>query len=63
MPKPLVAYLRASTREQGRWGLGIDAQRAVVARLAEPEGFQVVAELSRSRRQGAGRARSKQRRG
>ena len=44
MPKPLVAYLRVSTREQGRSGLGIDAQRAAVTRFAETEGFEVVAE-------------------
>ena len=28
MSKPLAAYFRVSTREQGRSGLGIDAQRA-----------------------------------
>jgi DNA invertase Pin-like site-specific DNA recombinase len=44
MPKPLVAYYRVSTREQGRSGLGIDAQRAAVARFAEAEGFEIVAE-------------------
>jgi DNA invertase Pin-like site-specific DNA recombinase len=45
MSKPLVAYFRVSTREQGRSGLGIDAQRAAVARFAEAEGFHVVAEF------------------
>ena len=44
MPKPLVAYYRDSTREQGRSGLGIDAQRAAVARFDEAEGFEIVAE-------------------
>jgi DNA invertase Pin-like site-specific DNA recombinase len=44
MSKPLVAYLRVSTREQGRSGPGIDAQRAAVARFAQAEGFEVVAE-------------------
>ena len=44
MPKPIVAYLRVSTREQGRSGLGIDAQRAAVARFAEAEAFEIVAE-------------------
>ena len=44
MLKPLVAYLRVSTREQGRSGLGIDAQRAAVARFAEAEGFEIIAE-------------------
>ena len=41
MSKPLVAYYRVSTREQGRSGLGIDAQRAAVARFAEAEGFEI----------------------
>jgi DNA invertase Pin-like site-specific DNA recombinase len=39
MSKPLVAYYRVSTREQGRSGLGLEAQRAAVARFAEAEGF------------------------
>jgi DNA invertase Pin-like site-specific DNA recombinase len=43
MPKPLIAYYRVSTREQGRSGLGLDAQRAAVARFAETEGFEVIA--------------------
>jgi len=46
MSKPLVAYFRVSTREQGRSGLGIDAQRAAVARFAEAEGFEIVAEFT-----------------
>jgi hypothetical protein len=44
--KPLVAYYRVSTREQGRSGLGIDAQRAAVARFAEAEGFEIIAEFT-----------------
>lgn len=44
MTKPLVAYLRVSTAEQGRSGLGIEAQRAAIAAFAEREGFEVVAE-------------------
>jgi len=42
--KPLVSYLRVSTKEQGRSGLGIDAQRAAIARFAAGEGFAIVAE-------------------
>ena len=44
MSKPLVSYLRVSTREQGRSGLGLDAQREAVATFAQAEGFEVVAE-------------------
>lgn len=42
--KPLVAYYRVSTREQGRSGLGVEAQKQAVARFAEAEGFTVAAE-------------------
>src|SRR5215208_4859184 len=39
-----VAYLRVSTRQQQRSGLGIEAQRATVARFAEAERIQIIAE-------------------
>jgi hypothetical protein len=42
--KPLVAYVRVSTSGQGKSGLGIEAQRAAIARFAEAEGFEIVAE-------------------
>jgi DNA invertase Pin-like site-specific DNA recombinase len=45
MPKPMVTYLRVSTREQGRSGLGIQAQRETLARFATAEGFEIVAEF------------------
>jgi DNA invertase Pin-like site-specific DNA recombinase len=45
MTQPLVAYYRVSTREQGRSGLGIDAQREGVARFALAEGFEILAEF------------------
>ena len=45
MSKPLIAYLRVSTREQDRSGLGMDAQRAAVTRFAEDEGFEIAAEF------------------
>lgn len=41
----LVAYLRVSTEKQGRSGLGLDAQRAYVARFAEAEGLEVATEF------------------
>jgi DNA invertase Pin-like site-specific DNA recombinase len=40
-----VAYYRVSTRQQQRSGLGIEAQRAAVARFAEAESIQIIAEF------------------
>ena len=45
MSKPIVAYYRVSTREQGNSGLGIEAQRAAVIRFAEIEGLEIKAEF------------------
>lgn len=42
--KRAVAYYRVSTARQGRSGLGIDAQRTAVARFAEAEGIEIIAE-------------------
>lgn len=42
--KSMIAYYRVSTREQGKSGLGIEAQREAVARFAAAEGFQVIDE-------------------
>jgi DNA invertase Pin-like site-specific DNA recombinase len=39
-----VAYYRVSTQGQGRSGLGLDAQRTLVSRFAEVEGFDLVSE-------------------
>jgi DNA invertase Pin-like site-specific DNA recombinase len=39
-----IAYYRVSTQQQGRSGLGIEAQKAAVARSAEGEGIEIVAE-------------------
>jgi DNA invertase Pin-like site-specific DNA recombinase len=41
----IVAYLRVSTDKQGRNGLGIEAQREAIARFAEAEDLEVIAEL------------------
>ncbi len=40
----LVSYLRVSTDRQGKSGLGLEAQREAIARFAEAEGFEIVAE-------------------
>src|SRR5271166_833959 len=39
-----IAYYRVSTQQQGRSGLGIEAQKTAVARFAETEGIEIVAE-------------------
>src|SRR6478609_6762027 len=39
-----IAYLRVSTQRQQRSGLGIEAQRATIARFAEAEGFAIIGE-------------------
>lgn len=43
--RPLIVYARVSTAQQGRSGLGIEAQRAALVRFAEAEGFDIVAEF------------------
>jgi DNA invertase Pin-like site-specific DNA recombinase len=43
--KRAVAYLRVSTQRQRRSGLGIEAQRAAIARFAEAEGLTIIAEF------------------
>lgn len=45
MSRPFVTYLRVSTQDQGRSGLGIEAQRDALARFAEAEGYTVAAEF------------------
>src|SRR6187200_2575909 len=40
-----IAYLRVSTQRQQRSGLGIEAQRAAIARFAEVEGLTLIAEF------------------
>jgi DNA invertase Pin-like site-specific DNA recombinase len=44
--KPIVAYLRVSTAQQGKSGLGIEAQREAIARFAETQGFTLAAEFT-----------------
>jgi DNA invertase Pin-like site-specific DNA recombinase len=46
MTDPAIAYLRVSTDDQGRSGLGLEAQRAAIARFAEAEGFVLSGEFT-----------------
>ena len=39
-----VAYIRVSTQQQGRSGLGIEAQREAIAKFCESEGYEIEAE-------------------
>lgn len=39
-----IAYIRVSTARQGRSGLGLNAQRDAIARFAQAEGFELIAE-------------------
>jgi DNA invertase Pin-like site-specific DNA recombinase len=41
----IVSYLRVSTAQQGRSGLGVEAQREAVARFAAAEGLEIAAEF------------------
>ncbi len=43
--KPVVAYIRVSTSQQGRSGLGIEAQREALNRFAAEAGYEVAAEF------------------
>lgn len=42
--RQVVAYIRVSTTQQGKSGLGIEAQRAALARFVEAEGCTMLAE-------------------
>lgn len=46
MLKPAVAYVRVSTAEQGRTGLGLAAQRADIERFVAANGFELTAIFS-----------------
>jgi DNA invertase Pin-like site-specific DNA recombinase len=40
-PKDCIAYVRVSTREQGRSGLGLEAQQEAIAQFCQRERFEV----------------------
>lgn len=42
--RQVVSYMRVSTAQQGKSGLGIEAQRAALARFIEAEGCEVIGE-------------------
>jgi DNA invertase Pin-like site-specific DNA recombinase len=41
---PIITYLRVSTAQQGRSGLGLEAQREACRRFAEAQGFAITGE-------------------
>ena len=43
--KTAIAYIRVSTARQGKSGLGIEAQRAAIAKFADTEGIELIAEF------------------
>src|ERR1700687_4561027 len=43
--RAIITYIRVSTSQQGRSGLGIEAQRVALHHFAQAEGFQVVREF------------------
>src|SRR5215831_16715352 len=43
--RPLITYVRVSTSQQGRSGLGIEAQRAALRQFANAEGFEIAREI------------------
>jgi DNA invertase Pin-like site-specific DNA recombinase len=43
--RQIVSYIRVSTGQQSKSGLGIEAQREAIARFAAAEGCEVVAEV------------------
>ncbi len=40
--KTAIAYIRVSTQKQGKSGLGLEAQQALIQRFADQEGFEIV---------------------
>jgi DNA invertase Pin-like site-specific DNA recombinase len=40
--KAAIAYIRVSTQKQGKSGLGLEAQQALIQRFADQEGLQIV---------------------
>jgi DNA invertase Pin-like site-specific DNA recombinase len=45
LERPTITYIRVSTSQQGRSGLGIEAQRRALALFAQSEGFTIAREF------------------
>ena len=43
--KAIITYIRVSTSQQGRSGLGIEAQRSALHQFAQTEGFEIYREF------------------
>ena len=41
-PKACIAYVRVSTRQQGRSGLGVEAQQEAISQFCERERFKII---------------------
>ena len=41
----MISYLRVSTTQQGKSGLGLEAQRAAIAQFAAAEGLEITREF------------------
>lgn len=46
MINKIVSYIRCSTQEQRRSGLGLEAQRSAIAQFAAAEGLEIIAEYA-----------------
>jgi DNA invertase Pin-like site-specific DNA recombinase len=44
-PRSIITYIRVSTSQQGRSGLGIEAQRQALSQFAKSEGFEIAREF------------------
>jgi hypothetical protein len=54
MARSLIGYVRVSTSQQGRSGLGIEAHREALPRFAASEGFELVRDGANSTNGGQG---------
>jgi DNA invertase Pin-like site-specific DNA recombinase len=43
--RQIISYIRVSTQQQGKSGLGIEAQRDAIARFIAAEGYEPIGEF------------------